>query len=153
MELVWWIASALLVVLILLPVFNVSKVHPFLFSNIIFILVFVTYTRYIFLLKHTFLARLRPVKLFLIALSLPLVFYLISHTYNFQMFLDEQGKQDFFQSEMIRETVSKARVENVVNYVRSEMLFFGVGSIIVAILMPFRMVMSVWRTYNTADKV
>jgi len=67
--------------------------------------------------------------------------------------LDEQGKQDFFKPEMIKEAVSKNRLENVVNYVRSEMLFFGVGSIIVAIIMPFRMVMSVWRTYNTADKV
>lgn len=153
LELVWWIATAILVVLVLLPIFNVSKVHPFLVSNVIFIVVFVTYTRYIFLLKNTFLARIRPIKILLILISLPLMFYLISHIYDVQMFLDEHGKQAFFTSEMAREGVSAQRLEKVVNYMRSEMIFFGVASIIVAILMPIRMIMSIWRTYNTVDKV
>jgi hypothetical protein len=33
-------------------------------------------------------------------------------------------------------------------YIRSEFLFFGVGSVIVSILLPFRMIISVWRTKN-----
>ncbi len=153
LEAFWWIATAIIILVVLLPIFQTFKIHPFLKSNILFILVFITFTRYIFLLKNTFLARIRPIKILLIVACLPLTFYLISLVYDLQMFLDENGKQALMIPEYMKDGLTAKKQENVINYMRSEMLFFGVGSIITSMLMPLRMILSIWRTYNTEDKV
>ncbi len=153
LELVWWVATAILAVLVLFPILRVFDNYPFLFANILFIFIFVTFTRYIFLLKNTFLARLTPVKLLLIAACLPLLFYLIGQVYGFQMFLDEQGSQTLLSLKYLREQVPVTRESGLLGYIRTEMLFFGVGSVITTIIMPFRMILSIWRTYNTEDRV
>jgi hypothetical protein len=36
----------------------------------------------------------------------------------------------------------------MMNYIRSEMLLFGVAGIISSVIFPFRMLMSVWRYRN-----
>lgn len=153
LELVWWIATAIFAVLILFPILRVFDNYPFLFANILFIFIFITFTRYIFLLKNTFLARLTPVKLLLIAACLPLLFYLISEVYAFQMFLDEQGSQALLSPEYLSKEVPISRRSRLLSYIRTETLFFGVGSVITTIIMPFRMILSLWRTYNTEDRV
>jgi len=153
LELVWWIATAILTVLILFPILRVFDNYPFLFANILFVFIFITFTRYIFLLKNTFLARLTPVKSLLIAVCLPLFFYLVSEVYAFQMFLDEQGSQALLSPEYLSQEVPISRRSGLLSYIRTETLFFGVGSVITTILMPFRMILSIWRTYNTEDRV
>jgi hypothetical protein len=56
--------------------------------------------------------------------------------------MDEQGLQSLF------EKFSALENDNMTNYIKSETIFFGVGSIIVSAILPIRMVISIWRQYN-----
>jgi len=142
LELVWWIATALLLVGVLFPIYKVEADYPFWITNILFILVSVTFTRYIFLLKHTFLARHQWGKVAIIILCIPLFIYLIKVMHQFQLYLDGIGLQDIFGH------LSYNGQERMTKYVQAEMLFFGAASIIVTVLLPFRMLISYWRTLN-----
>ena len=153
LEIIWWIATALIVLAVIFPITSVFKNYPFLQANIIFIVIFITFTRYIFLLKNTFLARLSWLKVILLIGCIPLVFTLISMFYGFQTFIDEEGTQSLFSLEYLKEQVPIRNQEGLAGYIKTETIFFAVGSIITTILMPFRMILSLWRTYNTEDKV
>ena len=142
LELLWWLITSLITFVIIYPILNRIGDYPFLIINIIFILVFVTFTRYAFLLKHTFLAHREVLKIIFIILSLPLIFYLFSELYYFQIYLDEKGI-----TTLIGNSITTYD-EKLLKFIRSEMLLFGVGSIIIAIVFPFRMILSIWRVRN-----
>jgi len=142
LEIIWWIFTLVLVAGILYPILTKVDNYPFLVINIIFVIVFITFTRYIFLLKHTFIAKQQIIKVAFVLISVPIVFILIHQINLFQTFLDEYG---------IEGLVGKlpfGKRENIAKFIRAEMLFFGVGSVISAILLSLRLVVSVWRTKN-----
>ena len=153
LEIIWWVATALIVMAVMFPITSVFKSYPFLWANIVFIVIFITFTRYIFLLKNTFLARLSWLKVILLIGCIPFVFTLISMFYDFQTFIDEEGTQSLFSLQYLKEQVPIRNQDNLGAYIRTETIFFAVGSIITTLLMPFRMILSLWRTYNTEDKV
>lgn len=142
LELIWWIFTLILVAGILYPIFKEVDNYPFLVTNIIFIIVFVTFTRYIFLLKHTFIAKQQLLKIGIVMVSIPVIFMLINQVNLFQTFLDENGIEG-----LVGDLPYRKR-ENIAKFVRAEMLFFGVGSVISAFIFPIRLVVSVWRTKN-----
>ena len=142
LELIWWAFTAMLVIGILYPILSKLEGYPFLVTNIVFIIVFVTFTRYIFLLKYTFLAQRQTFKAVLIGLSLPVLFYLINELNFFQTFIGEEGMETFMPE------MSYEERESLGAYIRNEMLLFGTGSVITAILLPLRMLRSIWRNHN-----
>lgn len=142
MELVWWIFTAVVAFAVLFPILKSVDDYPFLISNILFIVVFITFSRYIFLLKHTFLANRQILKVVIFFLCLPLFSYLVNELTSVRTFLDEQG---------IDELVKNLPYENhwnFTNYVKTEMYFFGAASLVVTALLPFRLLLSVWRNRN-----
>ncbi len=141
-EMLWWVLTLLVAAAVLFPVFSMAPAFPFFFDNIIFIVTFITLTRYIFLLPHTFLARRQILKLALMFLSVPFIFFLVQQLNGFQTFLDENGP------EALVGALPYARTNSMTGYIRSEMLLFATGSIIAAVIFPFRMVVSVWRVRN-----
>ncbi len=142
LEVIWWIVTAVVTVAIIFPIVSNLSTYPFLISNIIFIVVFITLTRYVFFLQHTFLARAQVIKVIIVLISVPIIFMLIEGLSNFQNFLDEEGLDKFIL------LMNLNQQQGMINYIKSEMLFFGVGAIIVSILFPFRMTLSVWRNRN-----
>ena len=142
LELLWWIFTGVIVLVVLFPIYSKVEEYAFWLPNIVFIVAFITLTRYIFLLPFTFIARRQILKLALAFLSLPLLFYLIEQLNFFQTFLDEEGPRAIIGWHPFGEQ------EELIAYVRSEMLLFGVGSVISALIFPFRMVISVWRLRN-----
>ena len=142
LEIIWWIFTSILAAGVIYPI--VSKVvdYPFLMINIIFIFVFVTFTRYIFLLKHTFLAKQQILKAGIVLISVPIIFMLINQINLFQTFLDENGFDGLVGD------LPFGKRENIARFIRAEMLFFGVGSVISAIVLTFRLVISIWRLRN-----
>ncbi len=142
LEVIWWIVTAVVTVAIIFPIVSNLSTYPFLISNIIFIVVFITLTRYVFFLQHTFLARAQVIKVIIVLISVPIIFMLIEGLSNFQNFLDEEGLDKFILMMNLNQQ------QGMINYIKSEMLFFGVGAIIVSILFPFRMTLSVWRNRN-----
>ncbi len=60
--------------------------------------------------------------------------------------MDEQGLQTLF------ENFSATQNDKLSNYLKSETIFFAVGSIIVSTILPIRMLISIWRQYNGKGK-
>lgn len=142
-EITWWAFTTLLAIAVLLPIFTtIHSLYPFYFINTVYIVCFITLTRFTFLLHQTFLARQQALKIIIFFLCLPLAFYLIEQLTNFQTFLDEEGWDT-----VVGNLAYKKR-NGMISYMRNQMLLFGVGSIIITVIFPFRLLISVWRTRN-----
>jgi hypothetical protein len=142
LELICWIATAILLFVLVYPIYSSNPVFPFLTSNILSILVFFTLTRHIFLLKHSFLGYIQWAKVLMIVICIPLFIYLMQELNAFNRFADEIGIQSLYIN------LSEQGQSTMVEYTKSEYLFFGVGSLITVVIFPFRMLVSFWRTYN-----
>lgn len=142
LELIMWLFTIILVVLVLLPIYLNVQAYPFYFSNALFIVVFFTLARYIFLLRHTVVARSLAFKLLMMLLSIPMIMYLLGSVSTFQGFADDIGLQTLVTD------LSIPKQESMMKYMKAEMIFFGVGAVIVAVLFPLRMLVSVWRGIN-----
>ncbi|MCP3929806.1 MAG: hypothetical protein GY705_11970 [Bacteroidetes bacterium] len=142
LELLWWAFTAILVFGVLFPIKQLQLSFLFYSENIISIVMLVTLSRYIFLLKHTFLAYKKLLKVALVFFCIPLLFYLIQNISTFQVFLEDEGLYD-----MLGELTLTDR-NRMAKYIRTEYLFFGVGAVICTFLFPIRMIVSVWRQQN-----
>jgi len=143
LEVLWWIITLVIIMGVLYPIYSkVEGNYPFYLTNILFIVVFITFTRLIFLLKYSFLANWEKVKIALITITPILLFFLVNELNYFQTFLDEKGVENFLTQMSIPE------METMRKYITAEMLLFGVGSIITAVILPIRLLMSIWRARN-----
>lgn len=147
LELLWWLTTLLIALLVLLPVALKLPNYPFWTINLLYIATFITTTRYIFLLSSTFLARRLWWKLAIIFLSIPFVFYLIQELNGFQTYLDEQGV------EAVVGVLPFQEQQGMYQYVRNEMLLFGTGAIVGSVIFPFRLIISIWRVRNRKEQV
>lgn len=116
--------------------------YPFLWDNILFIVVFALFFNWIFFLRFTWFAKNKWVKLVILFLAIPVVIVLLDRLTDFQAYLDEDGIQSFLDHLTYQEADQYAK------FIRSEMLFFGVSSIIAVIIGAFRMIVSIWRYRN-----
>lgn len=133
----------MLTLLIMLPIYSsINHSYPFYLPNMFFIVVFITLTRYIFLLKHTWFAYKEWVKVIFVFLPIPLLIYSTDALYDFQRFLDEDGT-----AAILGELNADGQYK-MAKYIRYQKLFFGTGAILVEILFPFRMLVSLWRRRN-----
>ena len=90
MEMVWWLITAIVVTIVVEPLWKEFVRYEFIYELIMFIVVLLTYTRYLFFIKYTFLAYAQIVKVLLIFLSLPFIFYLWQEFFDYQSFLEKQ---------------------------------------------------------------
>lgn len=143
LELLWWAITIALTALLILPIYTSSPSYTFFWLHILYIVSFITLSRHLFFLRFTFLAYRPLLKLILFFLVIPFVFYLVQELNFFQTYLDENGPEYL---------LGKRRGEltdlSLVTYIRTQILFFGIGSIITAILFGFRMIISIWRNRN-----
>ena len=145
LEITGWAITFVIAAGVLLPIYLNDIDFPFYEANIAFVLIFITFTRYIFLLQFTWLQEYRYVKIGIIALSLLLVVSLLNWLFMFNRFVDEQGLEEITYHLKFEKQMS------MVNYIRTEVLFFGVGSIVSAIVLPVRLMHSVWRDFNPKE--
>jgi hypothetical protein len=134
--------------LILLPVYiQAGNLYRFYVENAISIFVFLSFTKYIFLLEYLPYSRNRWFKFAGIFLAIPVFLYLINSLYDFQRFLDEEGIASVL-----------LHTQNMDNYdfgkfIRYQYLLFNTGALVCTALLPVRMIVSFWRIYNTKDQV
>jgi len=143
LELLWVLITALVVVLVLLPVFRSAATFPFYFLNIVYIVALINCTRYIFLLPLTPIAKKETWKIILVFLCLPAIFFMVQELNLFQAFLDERGIEA-----LVGEQLPFDRRNALGRYIHNEIMLFGVGSIISTVILPFRLLISVWRGRN-----
>lgn len=141
-ELLWWLITALVLAAVLLPIyFNIGN-FPFYGLNVLVVVSFITLARYLFLLPHTFLAHREWLKIVIVFLCVPLIFFIVQELNNFQTYVDEQG---------VEMLVGKRPAETQmqwVYFIQNEILLFGVGAVITGVILPFRLILSVWRGRN-----
>ncbi len=142
LEIIWWVITAVIVAVFLFPILQNAVNYLFYKYNILFIIVFVTLTRYIFLLKHTFLSHRMFAKAVIGFICIPFIFYLTKGLQEFQVYYDEIGLQEFYKHLHIKDQ------KTLIKFTKAQMFFFGTGSIIASILFPMRMIISIWRNYN-----
>ena len=142
LELLWWLITILVVAGILLPIYFNIENFPFYQLNIIVIVCFITISRYLFLLPYTFLAKREILKIIVVFLCIPLVFYLVQELNSFQTFIDEEGVERLVGRRTADEQMPW------VYFIQNEILLFGVGAVIATGLFPFRLILSVWRGRN-----
>ena len=142
-EVLFILGTLTIAVLLLLPVYQEFGMnYSFYRSNFSFIFIFLTLSRYMFLLKYTPFSHTKWIKVILIFACIPLFLFLIDGFYNFQRFLDEIGLQDILLDK------SSETAYAVCRYTRSQYLFFAVGGLITLVLFPMRMIISLWRQVN-----
>lgn len=134
--------------LFILPIyFRTNNNYQFLIPNIFAIIVFVTFTRWIFLLKYSPFSRSNWFRLILIFLPIPLLMYQLDSLMEFTAYIDEHGSMGFFMDVLEESNYAFAK------YIRYQFLFFSTASLITLILLPIRMMRSFWRTINTKYEV
>jgi hypothetical protein len=142
LEIVWWITTTVIVAGVMFPIWKDFPQFPFQITNILFVIAFVTFTRYAFLLQHTFLVDKQRLKIGFIALTGLTVLYFINYINDFSQYVDQNDVQK------IMKNVAYEKRDNLMSYIKHEMLFFGIGSIIAAIVLSGRLAISVWRWHN-----
>lgn len=143
LELLWWVFTAIVTFAVIYPILQKLTAYPFLIINIVYIIWFITLTRTVFLLKHSFLADKQMVKAAIVLSSVPIIFILANFLTNFQTYMDETTFDQFMTHLPLEDQKSMNK------YIHSEMMLFGIGSIIISVIFPFRMVLSIWRNRNT----
>ena len=141
-ELIWWFITALIVTAVLYIPQNSLNEWPFIWWNALFVVVLITLSRYIFLLKYTFLGKQQELKIAIMLLCFPLIFTLINGLNAFMRFIEDRTW------EPLTGHLPPANQPPIEEYIWGEMLFFGVGSIIAAPVFAARMMLSIWRTRN-----
>lgn len=142
LEIYWWLFSVLLAIILAVPIYLRTQGFPFYPLLFVFVIATITFTRFIFLLQFTFLAKRRAWKVALVFILMPVIFLLVQELNYFQTFLDENGPAA---------VVGKLPLDSetsMIKYVHNLILLFGVASIISAAILPFRLFYSVWRMYN-----
>ena len=144
LELVWWIFTAIFAAMVLYPIWSKVTEYPerINFYNLLYIVTFITLTRYMFLMKYTVISNSKVTKALLIILCIPLIIFSIDGIFSFRQILDNDGYA------AICKGVADENMNSIGMYYRNEYLFFGVSAIITAIIFPFRMVISIWRQIN-----
>jgi hypothetical protein len=129
--------------MIMAPIYlNVGEAYPFYVDNIILIVIAITFMRYIFFLKYHWITFINFIKAGFIILSIPVFFFIAGAFYDFQSFYDD-GNFDTVLSQLSYRSQS-----NMLLYIRTEMIFFLAFAFICNFMLPFRMLISIWRKIN-----
>ena len=142
LELVWFIATFILVILVILPIRSEIFGFPHEKANIFFIIVFTTLIRWLLFLKNTPFSKIQLIKAFIGLGAVWMALYSLRQFGLFQNFIDEKG------IESLTLHLPEARQIALQKYIISEFIFFSIGTIMVCIMMPIRMLISIWRTHN-----
>lgn len=142
-EIIWWLITFVICLLFLFPIYaELGASYLFYLDNIIFIGLFITGFRFIFFTKYHWFASYNRVKLVYVFLSIPILMYLIGSLWDFQNYLDEYGMYSMMEDLQIDKQRSLSR------YIKTEMIFTWIGATISFIILPFKMLRSIWILKN-----
>lgn len=143
LEIIWWITTLIVTAIIILPIYlAIGTDYLFYIENIVAIVIFITLSRWILMLRHTLFGWNKKIKVFILFAMIPLFFICYDNLVDFQSFIDEQ---DIYSMLNILSTAEKPKLAK---YIRYEYLFFGTGAMICIVIIPFRMVISIWKQVN-----
>ena len=141
-ELIWWVITAVIVTVIMYPIWADFSIFKFNLTNTLFVACFVTFVRYAFFLKYTYLAHWEKGKIMIVLFSIAIMGTLAFQIQDFNVWYDN-GDPD-----ILLKTVKASKREGLLEYIKTEFLFFAVAGIISVIFLAGRLLHSVWRLRN-----
>lgn len=145
-ELIWWVFTIVVAVLVLLPIYTHVPDFPYFVPNFVYVVAAITLTRYLFFLKISWLRDRLLLQAIIAMALLPLIFWMVQYFNEFITYRDEQGP-DVFVRHLGRETG-----QMLDRYLLNEYKFFGVWAVVAALATPFRLVANVWLRYRAGVK-
>ena len=134
--------TAVVVVVVMYPIWTQFPEFKFNWTNIVYITCFLTFTRYTFLLRYSFLAQAQNVKIGFILFTLIIILGLVTQIQDFNVWIDAGDP------ERLMPLVPQSKRDGLLNYIKSEFLFFAVGAVVASLFLAGRLMQSVWRTRN-----
>lgn len=141
-EVISLLIIGVIALVVLFPIYSAGVGYPFYKANILFLVIFFTAVRYIFLMKYTPFSHNGVIKTAMVFICIPIIGLVVDRLFEFQKYLDEVGLQNLVdQLEYVEQT-------SMIRYMRTEMLFFGAAALVSAIILPFRLIRSIWTVKN-----
>jgi len=138
-EVIWWLVTAVITILVILPILNAGIDYPWLWYNVAYIVGAVTMVRYIFTLHHHPLARSKVFKTAMILL-IPLIFFpTLEGIHDFLEYCDQEGLQT------IMPHLEQSQQQWYMSYIRTEYVLFAVTCFIGVFAMIIKNIRSLWR--------
>lgn len=137
-----WLVIALLVALaVVLPVLKPIWGKQILLVNILFVLCTILFARTIIQFKQSLLAENFIVRLIAFILLFPFIFLSIEQINTFQYLVDYDEINNWLAAE-----VKPNQLRGVRSYFQSEFMLFGVGTVMTAVFLIFRMIGFTWKS-------
>lgn len=143
LELVWWVVTAVILTVVMFPIWKNFPDFKFNITNIAYVVCFVTFTRYAFLLKHTFLSEWEKGKIAFVLCVFAIAGILLVQMQDFNVWYDN-GDPD----SLLKTVKNVAQRPSLLEYIKTEFILFAVASAISAFALAGRLLVSVWRLRN-----
>lgn len=148
-EIFWWIVGMVLAGCLIYPYYKEAITNlPFLVPNVIITLLMVQCIRYIFFLRESYLSRSIVSMIPLVFVSIPIIFYTIRH-YSFTMLFFETNSWVHNFSYILNANEKM----DLSGYIMTQFRIISVSTIVLAIIMSFRMMVGIWRKLNNRPLV
>ena len=145
LEFLFLILAAAFALILVFPIYYAGVDFPFLIKNIIIIFIGVILFKHIFFLKYSWINKYQKLKIALIPLSVPLVIILVRTLNGFTTFIDEMPMADLMPE------LDYERQKFFSQYIRIEYIAVCVVAIAASIILPFKLLVSIWREVNRKD--
>lgn len=141
LELTWWLFTFVLTALVLLPIKSKGIDFPFYLYNTVYVLAAVTLTRYLFFLNLSWIKDRFYFQAGIVFLLIPLVFMMGQGLNEFITYQDNYGP------DVLINGLSDQAAGAINAYMKTEYFLFGVWAIAAGVLLPFRILVNVWKRY------
>ncbi len=146
-EILWWLFTLVLIGAVCFPIYRKDIDFPYWIYLVISIILFVQFIRMLFLMRIHPIRPFQVLKVVLMLLCIPIVFLLYNQLLAFQSDFDDG---------LVNALVDKFSLverNRLLNYIRHTVLFFGVGAVLMSVLLPFRLLLSVWHEHNKGRRL
>jgi hypothetical protein len=137
-----WLMTAIVVSVVMYPIWTQFPEFKFNGTNVLYIAAFLTFARYTFLLRYTPIAQAQNVKIGFVLLTLIIILGLVTQIQDFNVWIDAGDP------ERLMPLVPQSKRDSLLSYIKSEFLFFAVGAIVASLFLAARLMRSIWRTRN-----
>jgi hypothetical protein len=143
LSLLWWIIGLLITTAIVFPFASQLLDKSVFWVNVAFGVGFVVLMRSLIQLKQTMLADHFYLRVVFFILLFPIIFLSIEQINHFQYIVDYDDLNLW-----LSEGFNSDKLRSMRSYIQNEFMFFGVGTVICAILMIIRLVLFTWKNLN-----
>ena len=141
LELTWWVLTAVIVTIILLPIRLAGIPFHFWQYNLFFIIVSVTFGRFLFFFHLHPLYKSKIFKISMIFLVPVLFFPMVEGLHSFIEFNDREGIQTLLTH------LSNQRQNQFRWFIQREYLILAIAAFVSSFLMIIKMIRALWKQY------